>query len=391
MRYIGSNCFSFRFFVVLLTTLFLSGGSLYAGSGAPITGKSPKHTLQAKRVIRDLKRTSKRTKPYLGHQDALLSGQSWMISYKDTLYETSDIYNVCGKYPYVLGLDLGFIEMGGEENIDRVRVWQREGAAKAHNKRGGIITVSWHMCNPVTDSTAWDCTAGNVVARIINDINIREKYCSWLDIGADFLNKLVDNRGHKIPVLFRPFHECNINGFWWSGKACSDEEFIELWKITFNYLVNKKGMKQLIWVYSPYNMQTEEEIGARYPGDELVDVIGFERYQLDAKTLQEGAERFAEGTSHGIDITLSFAKPRKKIVAFTETGYTGVKYDKWWTDGLGKAIANKKIAYVHLWRNGYSNSYYFGPCPKSTSCSNFIEFLKKNRVGMLNYKPLIKE
>lgn len=389
MLHVGRKLYSVSFVTFVL--LFLVACNTHARNIPPITKKTPKHTAQANNIIKKIKRASNKLHPYLGHQDFYLSGQSWMIPRTDTLYQSSDVYDVCGMYPMVLGLDLGLIEKEQEENIDRVRLWQRKGAAVAHHNRGGIITVSWHMSNPVTDSTAWDCTAGNVVAQILNDTETQKKFLSWLDLGADFMNSLVDSKGRKIPILFRPFHECNMNGFWWSGESCTDRQFIELWKLTFDYFVNKKKMYQLIWVYSPYDIKSEEELGARYPGDEYVDIIGYERYQLDAITKAMGAERFSKGVSDGIDITLRFAKPRNKIVALTETGYTGVKYDKWWTDGLGKAIANKKIAYVHLWRNGYSNSYYFGPCPKSTSCSNFIEFLKKNRVGMLNYKPLIKE
>ena len=336
----------------------------------------------AKKVIKHLKKSSK-TAPFLGHQDALLYGQNWWLKGNDTLYDKSDVYEVCGEYPFLLGLDLGRIERGGNRNIDNCLFRQMKEAAVKHYNRGGMVTISWHMDNPVSDSTAWDRTAGNVVREILNDPKIQKKYLKWLDMGADFMNQLKDKRGRKIPILFRPLHECNIESFWWSPNLCSDEEYISLWRLTFNYLVREKKMTQLLWVYSPYDIKSEEELSRRYPGDEFVDVIGYERYQLGAKTYKQGVERFVKGVREGIDITVNFANHRKKIVAFTETGFTGVPYDKWWTEALGEAIKDKPIAYVHLWRNGVSKSYYFGPCLKSKSAPNFCNFLNFNKIKML--------
>lgn len=369
------------FCVTAVTTLcncMAKGNDTVIKAGTP-----PKHTKEATKTMSVLKKAARRKTPYFGHQDALMYGQNWQLKERDTIYEKSDVYDVCGKYPYILGLDLGRIEKGQERNIDNCLFRQMKGAAIAHHKRGGIVTISWHMDNPVTGSTAWDRTAGNVVKAILSDSTVHKKYLQWLDQGADFMNQLEDKKGRKIPVLFRLLHECNIESFWWSPKSCSDEEYIALWRMTFDYLVKEKKMTQLLWVYSPYDIKSEEELARRYPGDEYVDVIGYERYQLGAATYAQGAERFVQGVRDGIDVTVAFAEQRKKIVAITETGFPGVPYDKWWTEALGKAINNKPIAYVHLWRNGLSKSYYFGPCAASKSKNDFNILLKTNKIKML--------
>lgn len=360
-------------------------GCANARTAPSIKGTQLTHTPEAKKTLRQLQKAAQQKRPYFGHHDALMYGQEWFLNENDTTYEKSDVYSVCGQYPYILSMDLGRLEKGSNKNLDNCPFRQMIGAAKAHYRRGGIITISWHMDNPVTDSTAWDCTAGNVVRRILKEQAFKEKYLLWLEKGASFLNQLVDDKGNSIPVLFRPFHECNMTGFWWSGNSCSDEEYLELWKLTFDFLVNKKKLYQLLWVYSPHDIKSTEELGARYPGDEYVDIIGYERYQLGALTYKMGAERYANGVSKGIDTTIKFAKPRKKVVAFTETGFPGVPYDKWWTEALGKAIKGKEISYITLWRNGLSKSYYFGPCPKSKSVPNFKTFLKTSRVKMLSF------
>ena len=353
------------------------------GSGSVATGKSPQHTKEAKQVLATLKNAARCKTPYFGHQDALMYGQNWWINEQDSLFERSDVYEVCGQYPYVLGLDLGKIEKGNERNLDRCLFWQMRKAAIMHYKRGGLITISWHMDNPVTDSTVWDRTAGDVVHKVLNDSLVHKKYLQWLDRGAEFLNQLVDPQGRKIPILFRPLHECNIEAFWWSSKSCTKEDYIALWRMTYDYFVNKKNMKQLLWVYSPYNIKTDDELAERFPGDEFVDVVGYERYQLGAVTYEMAAERFAKGASKGLDISIDFSKKHKKIAALTETGFPGIPYDKWWTEALGESIYKKRIAYIHVWRNGRSESHYHAPCKKSNSNLNFQSFIKDNNIYLL--------
>ena len=369
--------------IVLMFLTAFTGGIAKGENGSDVKAKSPQHTKEAKQVLKKLRKSARCETPMFGHQDALMYGQSWWINEKDSLYEKSDVYEVCGEYPYILGLDLGRIEKGGERNLDYCLFKQIKEAAIAHHNRGGLITISWHMNNPVTDSTAWDRTAGNVVHKVLNDSLMHKKYLRWLDRGAEFLNQFVDSRGRKIPILFRPLHECNIEAFWWSSKSCSKEDYIALWRMTYDYFVNKKQMKQLLWVYSPCGIKTEEELAERYPGDEFVDVIGYERYQLGAVTYKMAAERFVEGASKGLDITIDFSKKHKKVTAFTETGYPGVSYEKWWTEALGSAINKKSVAYVLVWRNGKSEDHFFGPCPASESSADFRVFIQTNKVRLL--------
>lgn len=344
---------------------------------------TPQHTKEAKQTLKQLRKAARRKTPMFGHQDALLYGQNWWINENDSLYNKSDVYEVCGEYPYILGLDLGRVEKGGERNIDRCLFKQMKEAAIAHHKRGGLITISWHIDNPETGGTSWDCTGGNVVSKILVDSLFRQQLFKWLDAGADFINSLEDFRGRKIPVLFRPWHECNMDGFWWSGKACSNEEYVKLWKLIYDYYVHEKKMHQLIWVFSPHDIKCEEELACRYPGDEYVDVIGYERYQLGADTYKIGVERFVKGVSKGLDVTIDFSKKHKKISAFTETGFPGVPYDTWWTEALGSAINKKRIAYVLVWRNGKSENYFFGPCMKSSSSPDFKKMVKESNIKLL--------
>ena len=56
--------------------------------------------------------------------------------------ERSDVKDVTGKYPMMVGFDLGGIELGSAENLDGVPFGLIRKAAQFHVERGGIVTLS---------------------------------------------------------------------------------------------------------------------------------------------------------------------------------------------------------------------------------------------------------
>lgn len=346
----------------------------------------PEHPLKVIETIKRLKKAANSMKPYFGHQDDLLYGQNWWMNDKDTSYIKSDTYTVTGKYPYVLGLDISLVELGKEKNRDGVSFSKMREAALRHYYRGGIITISWHISNIKTEGPYNDCSTGELVKEVLRDSTLNAKYMVWLKRVADYFETYTDSEGIQIPILFRPFHECNINGHWWAGKLCSNEDYKELWRLTFEYLVNQRGLNNLIWVYSPYKIGSTKELIEKYPGDRFVDIIGYEKYQVGALTYELAVDRFAKGLQKGIDITINFAEKHHKMVALTETGFPGIPYDKWWTEALGRGIKKKKIAYVLVWRNGTGGSHYHGPCPKSKSSADFMRMVNENKIQLLDIK-----
>ena len=74
-----------------------------------------------------------------GHQDDPMYGLTWEYD-KDS----SDVKNVCGSYPAIMGFDLGGIEMGDKKNLDSVPFTRMTEEIQNHYRRGGIITLSWH-------------------------------------------------------------------------------------------------------------------------------------------------------------------------------------------------------------------------------------------------------
>ena len=132
------------------------------------------------------------------------------------------------------------------------------------HERGGVITISWHLNNPLTGKSAWDPEPGTVGSILPGGLK-HDLYKSWLDKVAIFLNDLKDKNDQLIPVIFRPFHELNGNWFWWGGKHCTPEEFKRLWIFTVSYLRDEKQLHHLLYAYNTDRFSSEEEYLEKYP------------------------------------------------------------------------------------------------------------------------------
>ncbi len=84
-----------------------------------------------------------------GHQDDLMYGYTWWHE-KDR----SDTKDITGDYPAVAGFELGHIELGDKRSLDSVSFVQIAEQIKVQYKRGGIVTISWHLNNPLTMQTS---------------------------------------------------------------------------------------------------------------------------------------------------------------------------------------------------------------------------------------------
>ena len=96
----------------------------------------------------------------IGHQDDTSYGLGW--NYKDdTTTIKSDVEKVTGDFPAVFGFDLGWIEIDKSYNLDTVPFNAMTNLIIDAHKRGGIITISWHLNNPVTGGNSWDQGVGS--------------------------------------------------------------------------------------------------------------------------------------------------------------------------------------------------------------------------------------
>ena len=319
-----------------------------------------------------------------GHQDDPMYGLTWAYD-KDS----SDVKNVCGDYPAVMGFDLGGIEIADKANLDSVPFTRITEEIKNHHRRGGIITISWHPRNPQTtiegggragqkfpEGTAWDVTDTMIVSKILPGGSLNGVFNTWMQRVSDFLKTLTDDNGNKIPVIFRPWHENSGSWFWWGEKFCTPDQYRALWNMLQDKL-KADGHNNLVWSYSP-GMEpnlTEQRLLERYPGDDRTDMIGLDGYQWTPDA--EAKQQFIDRGRQNLEILCKVAKEHNLIPALTECGLKNLTEPTWWTSTLMPTIDGFPISYLLVWRN--YKSEWFGPAPSKPDAEYFREYYKSDK------------
>jgi len=302
-----------------------------------------------------------------GHHDDTVYGIGW-----EGEAGRSDVKSVCGDYPAVISFDLGNLELGDTANLDKVPFSRIRKEILNQYRRGGMVSLSWHLRNPLTGGDAWDVKDTTVVKSILPGGINHTKFLGWLSRVASFINSLQTSSGVKVPVLFRPWHEHTGSWFWWGEKLCTASDYKQLWRMTVETL-RTKGVDNALYAYSTGDCQTTAQYLERYPGDDAIDVLGFDTYQFDR-------DQYLSTMAKSLVVLDSVGKAHHKVIAITETGYEGIKDPKWWTETLLPAIGNYPISYVLVWRNARERvTHFYAPYPGQVSADDFMTFYKNPR------------
>ena len=327
-------------------------------------------TTETENLLQNLKEIS--TEGFMfGHQDDPLYGVYW-----EGDSGRSDIHSVVGDYPAVMGFDIGKIEHRSDKNIDNVLFTIIREEIIRHYKRGAMITISWHVDNPLTGGDSWDVSSSEVVRAILPGGSNHDLFLDWLDRAAVFFNTLITEDGAKIPILFRPWHEHTGSWFWWGKNLCTVDEYNALWEITRTHF-DSAGVDNLLYSYSP-DMQGPGEIYMeRYPGDEYVDLLGIDGYH---RNNEEGTEYFVSKLDSILSFMTEEGARRNKPIAITETGLESIPISDWWTEVLLPLTNRYPISYVLVWRNARERpNHYYAPYPGQKSETNFVKFYDNPR------------
>ena len=317
-------------------------------------------------------------KVLFGHQDDLAYGVGWQ-------YEPgrSDVKSVTGEYPALYGWELGHLELDSAKNLDNVPFNKMKKFIRQGYVRGGAITISWHLNNPLNEKSAWDTTRGSVAAILPGEPK-NKTYVLYLDRLASFIGELKGPKGEAIPILFRPFHELTGSWFWWGESECTPLEFISLWRFTVDYLRNTKKLHNILYVYSTSDFKSKENYLERYPGDEYTDVVSFDSYQHSSAITKEG-NNFIKQIDSRLSMLKEIAADKNKIPAFAETGYEGIPQADWWTIVLLPLLEKYKVSYVLVWRNAglmkeTGKMHYYAPYKNQLSAIDFLKFSKNDHM-----------
>jgi mannan endo-1,4-beta-mannosidase len=315
-----------------------------------------------------------------GHQHETTQG----LTITTTDGTQSDTFNAVGDFAAVYGWDtLSIVSPKSEGDVV-------EQIKKAY-ARGGIITVSSHFDNPITDKqkgvwpvgTSWDKTPAVVAALPGGEFNL--VYNSYLDQLAAWANDLKDENGKHIPVIFRILHENTGSWFWWGAEQSTPEQYQKLYQYTVEYLRDTKGVHNFLYAYSPNNFWdvTEANYLERYPGDAYVDVLGFDTYGE-----AENNENWFKNVVANAALVARMADERGKIPVISEIGIRAPdieagKYDNQWyrklISGLKANADARTISFLLTWRNapegvpgpdGKNVPHYWVPTSREENITN---------------------
>lgn len=320
-----------------------------------------------------------------GHQDDLAYGVHWIRE-----EGRSDVKDTVGAYPAVSGWEIGGLAIGAEENLDRVNFGKMQQWIKDVYLRGGINTISWHMYNPVTGENSW--SGGDTVRHLIPGGDHHEKFKTWLDTFVEFNQQLFIEKQNgeriHIPIIFRPWHEHNGDWFWWAKGHTIEADYKALWRFTVEYLRDQHQQHNLIYAFSPdrsrMNLDSfETDYLWGYPGDEYIDIIGFDNYHdLKAATDPADQQQKLRDLIFSLQQVATIAEAKNKLAALSEGGSDGIPNPRFWTDvllaGLNHDELTRKISYVVVWRNANKaieqRDHFYAPYPEHASAGNFREF-----------------
>lgn len=287
-----------------------------------------------------------------GHQNDV----SRSVSARDNL---GDVHDVTGSVSGVFGIDtlsLTGSEGGGENAKDALE--KAVASSKTAADNGAIVSLSAHMPNFTNDKIKknddgtydfYKCDfseskdlSNDSLKTILPGGENNEVYNAYLDIIADYANQLAKA---DIPVMFRPLHENTGSWFWW-GSTNSEESYKSLYRYTRDYL-ESKGVHNMLYVYSPCGpISSEDEFMSRYPGDEYVDVLGFD-YYADYTYGQDADESYFENLDSTCKVVSKIAEDHGKIAGISECGVRVTRADGS-SDGLlvkGNPVAQEKSHY----------------------------------------------
>ena len=334
------------FFLSLVIVLFVVGIS-----SAQIDKNA---TQETKNLYSGLKRSANKGVIF-GQQDALAYGLNADKSRWIGDENRSDIKSISGEHPGLVGYDLGHLELDSANNLDGVPFSRIKTDIRKNYERGGINTISWHPNNPLDLSkTTWD-KAEFTIRKILSNEQNRKNFEKTLDKLADFFLSLKGSKEELIPVIFRPYHEHTGSWFWWGADHCTPEEYKQFWKLTIDYLQKTRKVHNLLIAYSTDNFKNKEHYLERYPGNDLVDILGFDTYHRNPP---KSDSAFIANATRMVATIRDLGKTSSKPFAITETGLEQITEADWWTKIIQPIIKNSGLSYILVWRNGRPDHYY---------------------------------
>lgn len=204
----------------------------------------------------------------------MLSGTMACVNWNTN--EAQWVYKHTGRWPAMNCFDFihhVFSQPGGwidYSNTSVVEDWYR---------KGGIVAAMWHWNVPAKKSGEYAFYAADTdfdVTKVFDESSA--EYALMVRDIDKIANYLKPLRDKGIPVLWRPLHEAGGQWFWWGRDAQACKRLWQLMKERFD----AAGLNNLIWMWThsvAWGKPFSDGMNW-YPGDEYVDIVGFDLYNI---------------------------------------------------------------------------------------------------------------
>lgn len=214
-----------------------------------------------------------------------------------------------GKTFAVLGLDMGNYSLGSKAHGAESKTV--EYAYDWYKNAGGIVQLCWHWTSPEdyavnAGDQPWYSSFYKEGSKLDLDKIMNGEddaaYQLLMDDIDNMATELARLRDAGVPVLWRPLHEAAGGWFWWGN--CEPESYKKLWNVMYDKMTNEHNLTNLIWVWNGQDP-------AWYPGDETVDINGWDIYAGNHVDSSQSGRFDDMATNYGT---------KTKLIALTENG-----------------------------------------------------------------------
>lgn len=286
---------------------------------------------------------------------------AWSTSYTAWSPEKFDVFRQrTGVEPIFYFAE--FRDIGGTSRAPEWYAWHREEFAslvkREYVRRRAVPFVTWHLHNPyvparwneydvgmryrhscagypqehryvlreIVEGTGALCGTGRVDGVNAKAFPNPRAWLEWVlkDVAA-WWRTVRDEQGRPIPIAFRFLHECDGDWFWWGRDSATPADYIAAYRFIVDVMRRELGAENVLFCYSPDKTwkSAGKEGGtgylARYPGDDCIDIIGYDDYGIGQREVKATTLAARERMRIVSDIGLA----RNKICALFETGAKG--------------------------------------------------------------------
>jgi mannan endo-1,4-beta-mannosidase len=222
------------------------------GSASTVEPVSPDATAEAKALLTRLVATP---------GQAVLSGQENDPASPSAA--TAAVIQATGKQPAIYATNLGSAAAGSTLAETHKAIVKE--AIRAHANHA-VVSLSWRPARPTDDAPA---SAHDVLTDFEwNELltpgsGLNKHWCAQMDEVAAALKEL-DKAG--VAVLWNPYPESNGKDFWWAGRK-GVHGSSELYRQLFDRLVNRDGLRNLVWMWEAASPQPRADGDTEAPRD----------------------------------------------------------------------------------------------------------------------------